>query len=153
MPANPLTIGRLAAQAGLKPDTLRYYERVGLLPQPPRTEGGYRAYDASTLRQLSFIRKAQVLGLSLEEIREVLRLASAGTPPCEHVRDALGQKLAEIDARIGELRSLRRSLARALRPARRVPHTKDCVCGIIEHQKLREQVARSSRADGRRKSR
>lgn len=142
IPTDALTIGKLATQAGLTSDTLRYYERVGLLQRPARTRGGYRLYDPAALERLSFIRKAQALGLTLDEIREVLRLAADGTRPCRHVRQALERKVSEIDERIAALRSLRTDLARALRRDDRVPRPGACVCGIIEQQEVREPLLR-----------
>lgn len=100
----------LARLATTSPDTLRYYERVGLLPRPPRTPSGYRLYDPSVAERVAFIKKAQALGLVLEEIRDVLRIAAEGTPPCEHVRGALHRRLQDVDARISEPESLRATL-------------------------------------------
>src|SRR5579884_3383131 len=111
MPRDHFTIGELAGRAGVTPDTLRYYERLGLLPAPARSNGGYRLYDASAEDRVAFIRKAQALGLSLAEVREVLRIAAAGTPPCAHVRAAPGRC-----ARAGRGRSRARACARSSRP-------------------------------------
>ncbi|MBI3982892.1 MAG: heavy metal-responsive transcriptional regulator [Gemmatimonadetes bacterium] len=129
-----LRIGELARLATTSPDTLRYYERVGLLPSAPRTLAGYRLYDASAADRVAFIKKAQALGLTLEEIREVLRIAADGAPPCEHVRAALRRRLDEVGARIGELESLRATLRRALSRSRRLPLASSCICGIIESE-------------------
>ena len=129
-----IRIGELAHRAGTTPDTLRYYERVGLLPRPPRTPAGYRLYDSSVAQRVAFIKKAQALGLALDEIREVLRIAADGTPPCEHLRAALQRRLQDVDARIGELESLRATLQRALARSRRLPLVPSCICGIIESE-------------------
>ncbi len=136
MQSERLTIGKLASLASVTPDTLRYYERLGLWPAPPRTNGGYRLYDPSLVERVGFIRKAQALGLSLDEVREILRVADKGTPPCEHVRATLGQRLHDVDARIAELQTLRRTLARALARSRSLPLARSCVCQIIESQGL-----------------
>lgn len=125
-------IGDLAAHAGVTPDTLRYYERLGLLPRPHRTRTGYRLYDGATAERIGFIHKAQALGLTLEEVREVLAVAESASPPCEHVRALLSRRLKEVQARIAELESLQRSLARALARSRSLPLARSCVCGIIE---------------------
>ncbi len=135
-----IRIGELAQRAGTSPDTLRYYERVGLLPRAPRTPAGYRLYDSSVAERIAFIRKAQALGLALDEIREVLRIAAAGTPPCEHVRDALQRRLQDVDARIGELESLRATLRRALARSRRLPLAPSCICGIIESETANQEA-------------
>ncbi len=132
--AHPLRIGELARLSTTTPDTLRYYERLGLLPRPPRTPGGYRLYDPSVAERMVFIKKAQALGLALEEIRDVLRIAAEGTPPCEHVRGALRRRLQDVDARISELESLRSTLRQALTRSRRLPLAASCICGIIESE-------------------
>ncbi len=136
MESRPRTIGHLAEQAGVTTDTLRYYERMRLLPPAPRSNGGYRLYDPGVADRVAFIRKAQALGLTLEDVREILRIADAGTPPCEHVRAALERRLRDVEARIAELDSLRRVLARALRRSRSRPLARSCVCQIIESQQL-----------------
>ncbi len=131
-PSGLLRIGDLAAQAGVTPDTLRYYERVGLLPAPHRTRTGYRLYDGGIAERIGFIHKAQALGLTLEEVREVLKVAESSSPPCEHVRALLLRRLEEVQARIAELASLQRTLTRALAHSRSLPLARSCVCGIIE---------------------
>ena len=136
MHAPKLTIGELAEQASVTPDTLRYYERLRLVAAPPRSNGGYRLYEPGLAERVAFIRKAQALGLSLEDVREVLRVADAGTPPCEHVRAALGRRLRELEARMAELESLRRTLGRALHRSRSRPLARSCLCEIIESQEL-----------------
>ena len=135
-----IRIGELAQRAGTSPDTLRYYERVGLLPRAPRTPAGYRLYDPSVAGRIAFIRKAQALGLALDEIREVLRIAAAGTPPCEHVRATLQRRLQDVDARVGELESLRATLRRALARSRRLPLAPSCICGIIESETANKEA-------------
>lgn len=141
-----LTVGALAARAGVTPDTLRYYERVGLLPAPPRSHGGYRMYEPAAADRVAFIRKARALGLSLDDVCEVLRIADSGTPPCEHVRAALDRRMREVEARIAELESLRGTLARALRRSRSLPVARSCVCEIIESEEDPRPAARRSGA-------
>ncbi len=134
MTTEQLTIGAVAARTGMTPDALRYYDRLGLLTPATRTKAGYRLYDRAALDRLTFIRKARTLGLSLDEVQEILRVADLGTPPCEHVRETLAARLAEVDARIAELESLRATLRRALTRSKRLPLAKSCICGIIESQ-------------------
>ncbi len=134
-------IGELARAAGVSRDTLRYYERLGLLPRAHRSGGGYRLFDRSAADRIAFIRKAQALGLTLEEVREVLHIAADGTAPCKHVRAALSARLSEVDTRIQELRSLRSTLARALARSRSLPVAGTCVCGIIEAERVAAPVS------------
>lgn len=108
-------IGRAATAAGLSAKTLRYYEAVGLLPPPDRTESGYRVYSADAVRRLSFIVKAKQLGLSLREIREILGIRDGGQVPCVHIQHMLMRKAQEVDRRIAELTILRQELRRLAR--------------------------------------
>src|SRR3954452_4125267 len=98
-----LTVGQLAEQAELKPDTIRYYEKIGLLPPPPRTSGDHRRYDETTLDRLRFIRGAQRLGLHLSEVADLLAVRDTGSCPCEPAETLLTRRLAEIDAEIARL--------------------------------------------------
>lgn len=107
-----MTIGALARQADVNPRTLRYYERIGLLRPSARTDAGYRLYTEQDAARLSFIRRAQALGLSLTEIADVIALRAAGTPPCRQVSTVARAKVTAIDARIGELVALRDELTR-----------------------------------------
>lgn len=131
-----LRIGQLAKRVDAPADTLRYYERLGLVEPAARSEAGYRLYDPSAVERMAFIRKAQALGLSLAEVGDVLRAASDGTQPCEHVRETLELRMREVDERIDELSALRRTLARALDRSRELPVAESCVCRIIESQEL-----------------
>jgi DNA-binding transcriptional MerR regulator len=110
-----LTVGRLAAAAGAKPGTIRYYERLGLLPRAVRTASGYRVFPAAALRRISLVRAAQDLGFSLSRIAGFLKLRDAGGTPCQQVRDAGEQLLTELDAEIARLRARRRRIERTLR--------------------------------------
>jgi DNA-binding transcriptional MerR regulator len=105
-----LTVSKLAEQAGMTPDGLRYYERTGLLPKPERTASGYRLYDEETADRLRFIKGAQRLGLRLREIRELLEVLDRGLCPCGHTEEMLRLRVREIDAEIVRLRDLKRQL-------------------------------------------
>jgi len=113
-------IGAAAKETGLSVDTIRFYEKEGLLKRSSRTEGGFRLFVQSEIDALKFIRKAQELGFSLYEIRELLLLQGDGIESCEHVRELLEQKVASVRGKIEELRKLRRSLDHALRQCERV---------------------------------
>jgi DNA-binding transcriptional MerR regulator len=93
------------------PDTIRYYERAGLLPAPERTAAGYRSYDAGAVERLRFIRGAQRLGLRLADIRDLLEVRDTGTCPCEPAEGLLRRRMAEIDAEIARLVALRAEMA------------------------------------------
>lgn len=106
----PLTVGQLAARAAVRADTVRYYEREGLLPAPRRAEGEHRRYGPAALDRLLFIRGAQRLGLRLAEIRELLAVRDTGTCACEPAADLLRRHVAEIGTEIERLAALRDEL-------------------------------------------
>jgi len=128
-----MRIGQLARSAGVTADTIRYYEREGLLPPPARTASGYREYDIRALEDLDFIRKARASGLKLADIREVQQIAAGGQAPCEHVRATVEARLEEVEARLRELRSLRRTLRTTLERLDRLGTLPSgCRCAAIE---------------------
>ena len=106
-----MRVAELAEAAGVRPDTLRYYERVGVLPPPERTPAGYRSYGPAALDRLRFIRGAQRLGLRLVDIRQLLEVRDTGQCPCEPAEVLLGRRLGEIDEQIAALSDLRRQVA------------------------------------------
>ncbi|MBU6247404.1 MAG: heavy metal-responsive transcriptional regulator [Xanthomonadaceae bacterium] len=107
---SPLTIGAVAKRAGVPIDTIRYYEREGLLPEPLRRASGYRSYGESAVAQLRFIRRAKELGFTLEEIRELLALSRDRQRGVTAVKKRAQQRLAAIEARIAELQRVRDGL-------------------------------------------
>lgn len=128
-----MRIGELASQLGLNPRTIRYYESIGLLPEPERTQAGYRDYDEQAGELLTFIRTAQRLGITLDEIREILAVRDRGQQPCGYVRDLLRQQVDEIDERIDELRRLRKELVTLDAIADQLPDPGPGQCRLIEH--------------------
>lgn len=106
-----LTIGAVAKRAGVPIDTIRYYEREGLLPEPLRRASGYRSYGESAVAQLRFIRRAKELGFTLEEIRGLLALSHDRQRGVKAVKRRAQERLAAIDARIAELQRVRDGLA------------------------------------------
>ncbi|MGQ0714303.1 MAG: heavy metal-responsive transcriptional regulator [Gemmatimonadaceae bacterium] len=112
--------GQVARELGIGVQTLHYYEREGLIPPPSRTASRYRIYDASLVDRVRFVRKAQSLGLTLDEIKEIVGLAERGTCPCGHVHNALAERLKDVDERLKELRSFRAELAALVNRAARV---------------------------------
>ena len=105
-----LTIGAVARRAGVPIDTIRYYEREGLLPEPLRRASGYRSYGEGTVTQLRFIRRAKALGFTLEEIRELLALSTDRGRGVKAVKKRAQARLAAIEARIAELQRVRDGL-------------------------------------------
>ncbi|MDD3765355.1 MAG: MerR family DNA-binding protein [Nevskiales bacterium] len=108
---NTLSVSQLASQAGVGIDTVRYYERAGLLPKPPRRPSGYRAYPQQSVERLRFIRRAKALGFSLEEIAELLALSDR-SGDAEQIRRLAATRLAEVERRIAELQRVRDGLHR-----------------------------------------
>jgi len=130
-----MRISELANRARVTSKTLRYYERIGVLPAPSRSASGYRDYRPDALDRLGFIRASQAVGLSLGEIRQVVALRDRGEAPCDHVYQLLQRRTAELDERIDELQALRRDLRALTKRARQLDPT-DCnprgVCHLIQ---------------------
>lgn len=105
-----LMIGQLAKATGTKIETIRYYEKIGLLPEPCRTAGNYRSYADEHLQRLTFIRRARELGFSTEDVRELLRLAAHGEQPCAEVDQLAARHLEITKRKIEALTRLRREL-------------------------------------------
>jgi DNA-binding transcriptional MerR regulator len=130
-----MRIGELEGRAGVPAKTIRYYESVGVLPEPRRLENGYRDYEVSTVARLEFIRAAQAIGLSLGEIRGVLDFRERGQIPCVHVAELIDRRAREVSEQIAALERIRTDLQRLSRRARRLS-PRDCekanVCHIIE---------------------
>ena len=103
-------IGRLAAQANVSVDTVRYYERAALLPPPSRTVSGYRAYAEGTVERLQFIRRAKDLGFSLDEIRDLLALSDQRGTGVSEIREIAARRLVDVETRLAELSRLRDGL-------------------------------------------
>ena len=114
-----LQIGQVSQRTGLSVDAIRFYEKAGLLPRPARTQGGYRLYQQREVADLEFIQKAQQLGFSLNEIRELFSIQRHPQEACVHVRDLIAQKLTVVRTKIEELRTLEAGLSDALKQCRR----------------------------------
>jgi DNA-binding transcriptional MerR regulator len=114
-----LRIGELADRVGVNPKTVRYYEDIGLLPEPARRPSGYRAYGIEDVERLTFIRRAQRFGLSLDEIGEVLAFRRNGERPCAFVLDTVRRQVARVAEQIAELEAPPRCPRRAPGPCRR----------------------------------
>ena len=129
-----MKISELAHQSGITTKALRFYEQIGVLATPVRTSGGYRDYDESAIRRIAFIKASQSIGLSLAEVRNLLRIREEGVSPCPAVIDLLDKHLIEIGRRIRELTRLEGNLAE-LRANASELDASDCspesVCHII----------------------
>ncbi|HFB97511.1 MAG TPA: MerR family transcriptional regulator [Bryobacterales bacterium] len=110
-----LTIGKVAEAAGVNIDTLRYYERRGLIPKPARTHSNYRVYSPETISRVRFVKRAQALGFSLEQIRGLLELRTAQGARCEDVRRRAEEKIRELDAKIQALERMKEALQSLVR--------------------------------------
>src|SRR5918992_3473803 len=102
-----LKIGEVAKASGIGIEALRFYERSGLLGRPGRTQSGYRVYDAEVLTRLDFIKRAQILGFSLHEIKQIIADKQAGRSPCQEVRRIVRHRLDELDEKMREIRRYR----------------------------------------------
>jgi DNA-binding transcriptional MerR regulator len=105
----------LAAACGVSTDTLRHYERLGLLPRTTRTQAGYRRYPPDTADRVRLIQRALAIGFSLRELSVVLQHRERGEPPCQRVRALVGERLAALETRLTELAGLRDDMRRLLR--------------------------------------
>jgi len=106
-----LTIGALSKQTGVNIETIRFYERIGILPKPPRSVGGHRIYGHDQLMRLGFVRRSRELGFSLQEVRGLLQLVDGGHYTCAEVKAITVDHLADVRRKIADLRRLERTLA------------------------------------------
>ena len=153
-----LTIGRLAKLTGIEAKTLRYYDRVGLVPPAGRTAAKYRLYSEDAVARLRFIRRAKGLGISLADIRRILAVRDEGMAPCEHVLALVAGNLKAVEAQIVQLKDLRDDLRRLnLELKRRVPATpqkaEDCPCFEIIQAFRKPTTGARARHDIRSKQR
>ena len=114
MSPQKLTVSELARIAGVGPDSIRHYERIGLVPKAERSTAGYRLWTAREVQYLKWLASAKRAGFTLHELAEIFRMYRAGSAPCRTVRDLLQQKLVDLDREIDELSTLRTQLGRVL---------------------------------------
>jgi DNA-binding transcriptional MerR regulator len=126
-----LKIGEVAARSGVSIDTLRYYERLGLLPKPVRTSSGYRLYEARMVDRLAFIKRAQSFGFRLDEIKQMLHLETADPQTCSRVLEMIEHKLEVINHQYEEIKRLRRELSAYKTECERALANRQC-CPVIE---------------------
>ncbi|HEY0003581.1 MAG TPA: heavy metal-responsive transcriptional regulator [Pyrinomonadaceae bacterium] len=145
-----LKIGELSKLSGIGIEALRFYEKSGLLDRPSRTVSGYRLYDEKALDRLAFIKRAQMLGFSLDEIRQIIAESEAGQSPCAGVREVVRKRLQELDERMAQMRRYRRELALALEQWDRAGEVRGHICGLIENTSLEQTPPASRKLAGRR---
>ncbi len=131
-----MKIGTVSKESGIGIETLRFYERSGLLDEPLRASSGYRSYGQEVFDRLAFIKQAQLLGFTLDEIRQLIAEKRAGKSPCSHVRDIVRRRLSELDERMREMKRYRNELATALEQWDRVGDADGHICGLIEGSHL-----------------
>jgi DNA-binding transcriptional MerR regulator len=119
-------VSEVAAQAQVNTQTLRYYERRGLLPEPGRSPSGYRAYTADAVRLVRFVKQAQALGFTLNDIEELLHLAGGGPASCDAAKVMANSRIADLEQRIEELVGMRDALARLVDTCDRPRAERDC---------------------------
>ena len=127
-----LKIGDVSKRSGTGIEALRFYEKSGLLEKPSRTYSGYRVYGPEILDRLAFIKRAQALGFSLDEIRRIVEDARTGRSPCDEVREIVTRRLEELDERMREMRRYRKELAETLEEWNKVGRAPGHICGLIE---------------------
>lgn len=144
-----LRIGQVAKQTGVGIETLRFYERSGLLDTPVRTEAGYRLYGRDALMTLEFIKRAQILGFTLTEIKRIIEESSAGISPCDEVREVVRQRLAELDERLQQMQLYRDALAKTLREWDKTGSAPGHFCGLIESAEIETRKPMSRQPERR----
>lgn len=138
-----MKIGEAARQVGVNPRTIRYYESIGLLPEPARTASGYRDYGPDDVDRIAFARRATELDLHLDEITEILALRDRGERPCDYVLDIARQRVDELDERIQTMQRAREELASLIDRAPAPESDDACYCELIEHRTTDEPEAAS----------
>lgn len=131
-----LQVGEISRKLGLNPQTLYFYERIGLIPSPKRSQAGYRLYDEKDLERLTFITRTKALGLSLEEIKELLNLQNKGDLSCQQVHEILLNKVRYIEQQIAQLQVLKSEL---------LPLLKQCQIEIESQERNSQCIVLSER--------
>lgn len=133
----PLSIGGLSRRTGCHVETIRYYERIGLLAPPPRSAGGHRLYGGESLKRLSFIRRARALGFSIQDVRALLRLVDGGDYSCDEVKAFTLDHLGDIRRKIADLKQLESALQRMAARCE-AGKTPDCpiIAALFSHDRV-----------------
>lgn len=137
---DPYQIGEVAQQSETSVDTIRYYEKLGLLGKTDRSTGGFRLYGSETIEKLRFIKKAQHFGLSLSEIKRILQESERGLEKCcSYVGQLLGKKLEELEARIHELHQMKKDLKSLMKgwiPLEEAEKRTYTICPQLENERI-----------------
>jgi DNA-binding transcriptional MerR regulator len=133
-----MQIGIVAKKIGLSVDAIRFYERNGLLPRPPRTQGGFRRYGENDVETLAFVRRVQGLGFKLSEIRGLLNLRGNRLLPCAPVQRRLQEKLADVQRKLNDLHKLEHELRLALHSCNKELRKRDAHCPILRETDRRK---------------
>lgn len=136
-----LKIGEVSQASGIGIEALRFYERSGLLGKPVRSQSNYRLYDEGVLERLAFIKKAQTLGFSLDEIKRIISDAQSGASPCDDVREIVRRRLDELDERMREMKRYRKELAETLEEWDKVGRAPGHICGLIETAEIENPLS------------
>lgn len=139
--------GMVAAEAGVNVQTLRYYERRGILTEPRRTDSGYREYNPDAVRLIRFIKRAQELGFTLDEIEELLHLRDSKQASCAEVKATAQAKLADVDEKIAALQAMRRALSTLVSSCAR--NAKNRSCPLLEAVEEQAKKRRTTSGDER----
>ena len=124
----------VAHRAGVNPQTLRYYERRGLLKEPPRQPSGYRSYGEDSVGLVQFVKRAQELGFTLTEVEALLQLASGGPASCDRARTLASEKIAELESKIASLRAMRKALERLVDTCDQPQGSRECpLISTLQH--------------------
>lgn len=129
------SIGMLSQQTGVSTETIRYYERIALLPPPQRAANGYRQYSEADVERLQFIRRSRTLDFGIDEIREILAFRERQEPPCRYVMNVMEKRINEIESRMQNLQRLRDEIKTLHQAGSQLPEDiqmKSCVCNLIK---------------------
>lgn len=145
--AGLMKIGEVSKRTGVGIEALRFYEKSGLLERPGRTYSGYRLYGDEVLERINFIKQAQVLGFTLDEIARLIKHKQNGESPCEEVREIVQMRLDDLEKRIKQMNQFRKELTATLKEWEKVGHADGHVCGLIESSHIEHGI--NKRTKGR----
>jgi DNA-binding transcriptional MerR regulator len=137
-----MKIGEVAKLTGVGVEALRFYEKSGLLERPVRTYSGYRMYGEEVLERIAFIKRAQVLGFTLDEIGRLIAHKQKGESPCEEVREIVRIRLDELQERIKQMTRFRNELTATLSEWEKIGHADGHVCGLIENSHIKPVIGK-----------